>query len=279
MEYALHLFNRFSKCLVRLAALLVIGGSLPSLAQPASPAPQSQTSAAALAGQLLTKITMARARFLSDFGPRAFDRMDFPGGRTPGDVWSEYLTTAGYPSSLDEREQMVKLLPDLDRQAQTALYMAPAREEAFEHLVTGLKRIASGTAQPLVPKKDLKGALLSVVFGEDTSIQTTLETDDRSSYQPRSNDEISWQFACAGGGLPDLNTGLRGCFEKNYGYLIANADKKPLDSEQGRYVFAGTRTSGEPMVFEAPSGDCRPRFLELKARACTLQVRVSRPAQ
>ena len=198
--------------------------------------------------------------------------------KTLGQVWSEYLENARYPR-LDQREQMVKLLPRLDRQAQFVLVSALAREEAVEHLIVGLRRIASGAAQPGAPKTDPSGTRFSVIFGEDTSIQTTLAAEDRSSYQPRGNDEITWQFTCTGGGLPDLKTSLRGCFDSNYGYLIANAEKKPLESEQGRYVFVGTRASGERMVYEAPSGDCRPRFLELKARACTLEVRVSRPAQ
>jgi hypothetical protein len=41
-------------------------------------------------------------------------------------------------------------------------------------------------------------------------------------------------------------------FDNNYGYLIANADKKPLETKQGRHVFAGTRN-------EAPSGEIADR--------------------
>lgn len=279
MEFAQYFFDRFYKCFLGLAVAVLVCGSPPAFAQSNNTDKQSKPSEGEVASQLLTSLTKAQSRFLADFGRRAFDRMDFPGGKSLGTTWEEYLTSAGYPPSVDEREQVASLLPSLDRQAKTVLVMGLAREEAVEHLVIGLKRIVSGATPPMNSARNPSGLSFTIVFGEDTSIQTTLTAGDHSTYHPRSNDEISWQLTCKREGPPDLKTSVRGCFDNDYGYLIANATKKPLDSEQGRYLFAGTRSTGEPMVYEAPSGYCRPRFLELKARECTLEVRVSRPPQ
>ncbi len=148
-----------------------------------------------------------------------------------------------YPSSLAERQRYAGILQaELDQQAALVLVMAPAREEAIEHLVVSLSRIVSGRSARLVVRQDPNGGRFSVVFGEDTSIQTTLQADDGASYQPRSGDEIAWQFICVGK-LPDLNASIRGCYDMNYGYLMANSAKRPLESAQGRYVFQGTRST------------------------------------
>ncbi|MCS3765565.1 MULTISPECIES: hypothetical protein [Bradyrhizobium] len=263
-------------CCLGLAGAIFLSIELPVFAQSADPAVRSQPSKVELAQRLSAAMSAAREKFISDFGPNAFDRADYPGGKTLGDVWTDYLGRAGYPSSLAERQRFAGILrAELDQQAALVLVMAPARDEAIEHLVVSLRRIVSGGSARLAVRQDPNGGRFSVMFGEDTSIQTTLQADDGSSYQPRSGDEIAWQFTCAGK-LPDLNASVRGCYDKNYGYLMANSAKRPLESAQGRYVFQGTRSTGEQMMLEAPSGFCRPIFLELKSGARKLEVEIVR---
>lgn len=259
-----------------LAVTIFLSTELPAFAQSADPAAQSQPSKVELAQRLSAALSAAREKFISDFGPNAFDRAGYPGGKTLGEMWTDYLGRAGYPSSIAERQRYAGMLQaELDQQAALVLVMAPARDEAIEHLVVSLRRIVSGrSARPAV-RQDPNGARFSIVFGDDTSIQTTLQSLDGSSYQPRPGDEIAWQFTCAGK-LPDLNASVRGCSDKNYGYLMANSAKRPLEAAQGRYVFQGTRSTGEQMMLEAPSGFCRPIFLELKSSACKLEVQVVR---
>lgn len=258
-----------------LAAVMLLSAELPVLAQPSNATAPSQASKAEFAQRLLAAISAARTHFIADFGPKAFDRMDFPGGKSLGNVWAEYLSNAGYPP-IAERQEIAELFrAELDQSAALLLVMTPAREEATEHLVAGLKRIASGQAAPPVVRQNPNGTRFSVAFREDTSVLTRIQSNDGSSYQPRPDDEIAWQFVCSNK-LPNLNSSVRGCDEKNYGYLSANSDKRPLDAAQGRYVFRGTRSTGEQMIFEGPTGYCRPIFLELKANNCTLDLRVVR---
>ncbi|WP_342724160.1 hypothetical protein AAFG07_34560 [Bradyrhizobium sp. B097] len=269
-------FFKRSLCCLSLTGAIFLSAERPILAQSANPAVQSQSSKIEVAQQLLAALSAAREKFVSDFGPSAFDRADYPGGKTLGQTWTDYLGNAGYPRSIAERQKLATLLQaELDQQAALVLVMAPARDEAIEHLVVSLKRIVSGRSVRPAVRQDPNGARFSVVFGGDTSIQTTIQADDGSNYQPRSGDEIAWQFACAGK-LPDLDAGVRGCHDKNYGYLMANSEKRPLEAAQGRYVFQGTRSTGEQMMLEAPSGFCRPILLELKANACKLEVQIVR---
>jgi hypothetical protein len=247
-------------------------------AQPAG-SRASPSEVAAVASSIAAAIATARTRFFAEFGGKAFDRMDFPNGRSRGNMWNEYLAQAGYPRTTAERQRIARLLTDagLDDSAATTLILGVATEESIEHLLAGLKRLVSGTGKPGIALADPNGATFIVEFDEDLTVQTTISTKEGATYRPRQDDEIAWRYICGSGGLPDVRKlNAPQCDDDNYGYLIANAEKTPLTSDQGQYTFVGTRTTGQEMTFEAPSRYCRPLFLAMKRSKCVLEIRVRR---
>lgn len=119
-----------------------------TLAQAQTSSEASRTEAARLATDLRAQLRAAHDNIKRDLGPRAFDVMERStprGVETIGVIWGRYLREAGFPDTLDLRQEVARrLIPfGLDNSAATVLVMGPAREEAIEHLLSNLRRVAA----------------------------------------------------------------------------------------------------------------------------------------
>lgn len=161
----------------------------------------------------------------------------------------------------------------------TASTSATKLDQARKSMETALRKtdgIERSTRGQMVRHGDYRVSLNN----EEPEVIVPLRARTGSVYRPKQGDEITWTLYCRRGAIPELvvNSMPPGCFEASYGSLIANGELRQVPSAQGSFVFRGTRQPSEDMVYQVPTGECRPLLIEMRNRMCDLEVRVDRSA-